>query len=130
MVVKTQPEVPMGERGHKTDSEERADRVQGFVKERCSQQGHVLSRTVEALIFWREGNVLEGMKWAEPQRAPEIYEEQFRKQGRAVCFCLVAGTVFFHGFSGGDKILFHGNPKLSIIHILETAGDTQLRVCI
>ena len=48
----------------------------------------------------------------------------------AFFFFLVEMAVFFHGLSGGEKILFHGNPKLSTTHILETAGETQLRVCI
>lgn len=48
---------------------------------------------------------------------------------RAILCSLVAGTGFVHGSTGGRKALFLGYPKLSAIHILETAGEPQLRIC-
>lgn len=53
-----------------------------------------------------------------------ICEEQSRKKWRVISGCLVAGTEFFHGPTGGEKALLCGYPKLNITYILETSEGT------
>jgi hypothetical protein len=52
----------MGEMGHKTDSEERTDRVKVFKKERCSQQEECALKNHRGTDFLERRDVLEGMK--------------------------------------------------------------------